>query len=115
MNNHKPTKKTYTYIFIGLLVLLAVIFYFYQSGKGDSSSTTLTETNVSDQAVGARILSLLNQISSLKIDAALFTQPTYMTLKDYTVEISPLPVGRVNPFAPIPGMPAASGSSAAGR
>ncbi|MFA6295650.1 MAG: hypothetical protein WC666_04555 [Candidatus Paceibacterota bacterium] len=104
MNNQKPPKKTQTYIFIGVLVLLAIIFYFYQSGKG-SSSDTLEEVDMSNQMVGANILNLLNQISSLKIDKKLFSEPTYMALKDYTVEITPISVGRANPFAPIPGVP----------
>ena len=89
-------------VIIGVVVLAIVYFYFSGSAPvTDSISTLQTQ---SANAVGTRILSLLNQIKSLHIDTSIFKDPAYQTLVDYSVEIPPLPVGRPNPFAPIPGV-----------
>lgn len=77
-------------------------------GPSVGTSSTLGEVNMQEQAVGARVLVLLNQINSLKIDKTLFSDPAYLSLRDYTIQVPSLPVGRANPFAPIPGMVSAT-------
>lgn len=101
MNTQKTSKKPY--IIIAVIVVIAVIVYFYYQGTITPASTTLSATDIADQAVGAQVLNLLHEITSLKIDTSIFKDPAYLTLRDYTVLIPSLPVGRVNPFAPLPG------------
>ncbi len=101
MNNQKSSKKS---ILISIaIVVIAVIGYFYYSGKSQGSDTSLlvATPNAEEQAVGARVLSLLNQIQSLHIDTTIFKNPAYQSLRDYTVSIPALNVGRYNPFAPL--------------
>ncbi len=112
MNNPKSSNKQY-YI-IGGIVVVALVAYFYWQGNTTSTGTaTLDQTNADNQVVGVKVFSLLNEIKSLKIDSTLFSDTAYMTLKDYSVEVPTLPVGRPNPFAPIPGVtnPSAQTSS----
>ncbi len=99
--NTKPSSNRTT---ISVLVIIALFglgyFYFYGSSS-TSSSDTLTASN--NALVGSQVLNLLNQIQSLRIDTSLFTDPGYLTLRDYTVPIPTVSVGRPNPFAPLPG------------
>lgn len=123
MNNKDKSSKT-TLIIIIVIVILAVGYYFYTSGDSastvdpNSSLVTMQDPNFNEtQVVGARVLSLLNQISSLKIDASLFEGATYKSLVDYTISIPEQNVGRPNPFAPLPGYvpPSSSRTTTRGR
>ncbi len=100
------------YITIAVLVAVALIGYFYWRGSQSSPDVSaLSEVSNEQQLIGAKVLSLLGEINSLKIDASLFSSPVYKTLRDYSVDIPILPVGRDNPFAPVPGVPNPSGEA----
>ncbi|MDB5238925.1 MAG: hypothetical protein JWO00_260 [Candidatus Parcubacteria bacterium] len=91
-------------IVVVIVVALAAVGYFYTQGSSvPAGSTGLTATNGSGD-VGLAEINLLNQIESIRMDSSLFQNPTYLSLKDYTVEIPSQNVGRPNPFAPIPGV-----------
>jgi hypothetical protein len=104
-----------TTIFIIVIVALAAIgFYLYRSGSMAPKSDTLDiQTDPEVQASATRVLNLLNQIRTLRIDGTIFKTAEYQTLQDYSVAIPPVEVGRVNPFAPIQGtvQPATATSS----
>ena len=94
-----------TYGAIVIVVLVFVLAYFYMSGDS-STSTANTGTLTAGStygAVGSSELSLLNQVRSLRIDTALFRDPVFLSLQDYSVSIPPENVGRPNPFAALPG------------
>ena len=103
MKTQHGSKKSI--LIIIAIVVLALIAYFYFSGNSSTNTqSNLTETQSANTAVvGARVLNLLRQIKSLKIDTSLFTDRAYLNLLDYSVEIPEVPVGRPNPFAPLPG------------
>lgn len=85
------------------MVLAAVVVYLYFLGdKGPTADSLLIGTDAG--GIGSVELSLLNQMKSLQIDTTLFRDPAYKALVDYTVAIEPEPVGRPNPFAPVPGV-----------
>lgn len=96
-------KKTNILIIVVVLLLGAAVYFYYSGAKAPESETL--EVNPEVQASAARVLLLLNQIKSLRIDPAIFKSAEYQALFDNTVEIAPLPVGRANPFAPLPGLP----------
>ncbi|MEK7464069.1 MAG: hypothetical protein AAB610_03050 [Patescibacteria group bacterium] len=106
MQKQQSSKKTF--FIVAIIIILALGAYFYFKGTPDSSSTSSLEaqdspTSIDAQAVGTRVLSLLNQINSLKIDASIFDSAVYNSLVDYTITIPEQNVGRSNPFAPISG------------
>ncbi len=103
MKPQPSSKKTLIAAIVAIVVLVLVYFYFSGSVPADTASALQAQ---SANVVGTRVLSLLNQIQSLRIDTRLFDATAYRTLVDYSVEIPETPVGRPNPFAPIPGMPA---------
>jgi hypothetical protein len=104
--NTKPSSTKSTLAVLLIIGLFGVAYYFYNSYM-PSSTDSITADN-SDSDVGAHVLSLLNQIQSLNIDSTIFKDPGFNTLVDYSVEIPPVPVGRPNPFAPLPGYPSQS-------
>jgi len=106
MNTHKSSKLPY--LITVLAIALLFLAYLYWSGSNGPESMTLEELDGSNQEVGVKVLNLLNEINSLNIDKQFFKDQAYQTLQDYTVEIPALPVGRSNPFSPVPGMPSIS-------
>jgi hypothetical protein len=85
-----------------ILIVLGGLVYFFMNGN-PLPNTGLLQSPSADvsSTIGTEILSLLNQIKSLEIDASVFSNPAYKTLVDYSVVVPPQPVGRPNPFAPV--------------
>lgn len=52
-------------------------------------------------AQSAEILTLLNDLKKLSFDEALFSDPRFRSLVDFSVEIAPEPKGKRNPFLPL--------------
>jgi len=102
MNTQKSSKKN-LFIAIAIIVVAGIAYFYYKGNSSSSSSSTLSVQGPDTTAVGSQVLTLLNQIRSLQIDSKFFTDPGYQTLRDYSVQIPPVSVGRTNPFAPLPG------------
>lgn len=85
-----------------IIVLSITVYYLFFAGSAPASNSLL-QAQPEGELVGAQVLSLLNQIQSLRIDSTFFQSPAYQSLVDYTVPIPAENVGRANPFAPIPG------------
>lgn len=99
---NQSSKKSW--IIIGIIIVTAILaYYMFFAGSGTPAAGGLLEAQPEGNLVGAEVLSLLNQIQSLKIDTAFFQSSAYRSLVDYTVAIPDQSVGRANPFAPIPG------------
>lgn len=89
-----------------VLVILAVIVYFYFKG-GEKPASTDGLVPAIDPEFSQRsekLLSLLAQVQSIKIDVQFFKSPLYQSFVDHSVEIPEQEVGRDDPFAPIPGL-----------
>lgn len=103
MNQQKSGTKS-TLIFIGIAIV-GLLIYFYNLGNTTDSSLNSLETQGSPESIGAlndgaKVLSLLNQVSSLQIDGSIFETAAFNSLFDYSIDIEPRSVGRSNPFAP---------------
>ncbi len=90
-----------TSIILIIIVVVGAFIYFYLNGNSNNNSALLqgSSPELSDN-ISMEVLALLNQIQSLKIDSAMFSEPVYRTLVDYSVPIPPQDIGRTNPFAP---------------
>lgn len=104
-NQTNSSKKT-TFIMIGIIVVAFLVFFYFSGSETPESASTLEQSMPGGATEAARVLNLLNQIQSLRIDTSIFEATAYQTLVDYTVTIPEVPVGRPNPFAPLPGVPA---------
>jgi len=101
-------------IFIIIIVVLLVMLAFWYLGNSSStagdSSLSVSQTS-SESADAQYIYNLLQQMSQVKLDDSIFSDPSFQNLKDNTVSFSAQPSGRNNPFAPIgtTGAPAQTG------
>lgn len=101
MNTQKSSSKS-IWIIVIIVVIAACAYFYFQGTAVPDTSGLLQSADTAD--VSAQVLGLLNQIQSLQIDTGLFKDPGYLTLRDYSVPIPTQGVGRINPFAPIPGV-----------
>ncbi len=101
MNQPISSSKKSAIAFVAILIIGAFIYFYTLGNPTDSSVSSITETeNAGQLEEGAKVLALLNQISSLKLDTTIFDNNIYKTLIDYTVEVPEQNVGRTNPFSP---------------
>jgi hypothetical protein len=110
----KHAKKIF--LIIGLFVFAALGSLFVPGGKSfaqDNQVTTQSAVSPSSET-GDQILALLQELNAIQLDSSIFTDPMFLSLKDYHVDLAPEPKQRDNPFAPI-GMdailPASQGSA----
>lgn len=113
----KPSSKKPIIISVAVILLVGLA-YFYFSGSPSNKESSLTAADAYQteaSLAGANVLVLLNKISSLHIDPAIFDSPVYKSLVDHTVIVPEQNVGKINPFlpffgrtAPPPALPPAS-------
>lgn len=84
----------------GVLVIAGFIAYSYFFTGGSQQALTV-ETPSSNAAVDADLITLLTTLKSIKLDAAIFSDPAFQSLQDFSQALVPEPIGRVNPFAPL--------------
>ena len=104
MQNQKTTSKG-KLIAIIIIVIVSLGLFFYFKGKPDVESLSSLEFLNSPEsgeakAASDRVVKLLNEINSLKIDDSIFESAVYKSLIDYTVAIPEQNIGKSNPFAP---------------
>ena len=102
--NTKPSSHKSMYTIAGIIIISAAAYFMFAPAVPQTDSLLQADpTNAEGNASSARVLSLLGQIKSLRIDTSIFKSEAYQSLRDYSVDIPELDVGRPNPFAPLPG------------
>lgn len=91
----KPMLKN---IIIGLTLIVAV-FVVYRFFAGDQEAALTSTAPITATAAEGDLLSLLLELRSITLSTDLLEDPTFLTLQDFTVDLTPEPVGRRNPFA----------------
>jgi len=95
----KQSKKIF--LIIGLFVFAALGMFFSGDKSFAQDSLISVETASNAAGTGEEILALLAEFSVIKLDDAIFTDPIFLSLKDYHVDLVQEPKQRDNPFAPI--------------
>jgi len=94
------------------VVVLGILFFAYNlffGGQKEDKNVLISGSNglgvtrnvAETQALGKQITQALVQIDSLNLDRSIFENSVFKTLMDRSESISPEPVGRKNPFAPL--------------
>ena len=88
-----------------ITVFLVLLFWGYGFLFGGDSNQALSVSAPAqiDSSVGQDLLLILAELRTLRLDDSVFTDKVFQSLKNFRVELSPEPVGRDNPFAPISG------------
>jgi len=101
---------------ISILIVLALLGagWYFLSGS-PAPAPTLTTTNVSGAtgtaAPDSTLVSTLLALRAVKLDGTIFSDPAFVSLKDFSTQIVPEPVGRDDPFAPLSVAPSTSASN----
>ena len=85
---------------IGVLILVVAFGGWYLFG-GSGGNDALVSTEVVTSASDSELVSTLIQLRAVTLSGTIFSDPVFMSLKDFGVQILPEPVGRPNPFAPL--------------
>ena len=96
-------------IFLDLLIVIAIPgllvygYYFIKSDEGiavlsSASPATVARPGQEGVELGAKTKAALVELNSIKFDESIFSDPTFLSLEDFTEEINPSPIGRDYPF-----------------
>lgn len=95
-------KKNQIIIVVLVIIVGFIAFNYLKSNSNDDSSSSIVAEKRATEFAGAReILSLLNRMSKVKLDDSIFSDKSFISFKDTTVVLSPQPIHRDNPFAPL--------------
>jgi len=89
---------------IVIIVIIGVILLIYGFSGSGSGGALLTSQNggVTGSVDERNIIRELNILKDIRLDGHIFQDPAYMSLHDFSRQIVPEPVGRPDPFAPLP-------------
>ncbi|TRZ50807.1 hypothetical protein D4R99_05360 [bacterium] len=98
----KQTKKTFLVAVIsGFLIFSSALIFGDKTLAQGSQISVESSTGGSPVETAGQILSLLQELNAIQLDDAIFTDPMFVSLKDYHVDLSEEPKQRSNPFAVI--------------
>lgn len=89
-------------IVIGTLAVVGFIGYTYltRDASIDESSLLIVESPTAS-GVDGDLLKALQQLRTIKLDSAIFSDPSFRSFEDFGTRLTPQSPGRPNPFAPI--------------
>ncbi|MDD4803595.1 MAG: hypothetical protein PHN69_00235 [Candidatus Pacebacteria bacterium] len=92
-------KKNIFIIGIVLITLFMAGYYLY--GKKTDDASLVEEIRKSESGDAKYIYNLLQKMSNVKLTDTIFSEPSFIGLRDNTVSLTSQEPGRNNPFAPI--------------
>ena len=97
------TKITKQIIIIVVIIIAAFVVYrmFFVGNAPSDTSLVADQTATQEFAEGQAILALLQNLSNVTLDNAIFSDKTFVSLVDFEKPIADQAVGRQNPFLPI--------------
>ncbi len=87
-------------IALGLAVILFVGYVVFIKG-GDESEISTTSFSQEAELETQELLATLGELESLDVEGRIFSDPLFMSLKDFRIDIGTQADGRANPFAPL--------------
>ncbi len=84
---------------IVVVAIIAALFFGLTILVGTPEERGVLTTGTGRPPVVEEIIGILQNLSTLTIDATIFEDPSYRTLDDFSVTITPQSQGKRNPFA----------------
>ncbi len=85
---------------VGVLLIGGAYLYFFPATPAQSPLSATTPASADEQ----QFLSLAGELDTVSFDSSIFTDPRFNSLVDLTIQVTPEPLGRSDPFAPLPGL-----------
>jgi hypothetical protein len=87
-------------VLVLVIVACAVGFFVYQNYFSGGEKELLVSSTPMDLG-SEELLTSLSSLKAVRLEASLFSDPIFLSLVDFGINIPPQPVGRPNPFAPL--------------
>ena len=84
------------------IVVLVVLFGAWYGLSSSGAPVPVLSSDTSEPVGDNSILSTLTTLQTITLKAAIFSDPAFATLQDFTTAIVSVPSGRPDPFAPLP-------------
>ena len=99
------------------LIIAGAVWYGFSGSSADSALLGTENANDTVSSEDQDIVTTLLKLRSVTLSGTIFASQAFLGLKDFSTDIVQEPVGRVNPFAPLPASasPSASGANNAGE
>lgn len=88
-------------VLLGVGGVLLAGFVWYSFLRDKETQLLKTEDITAPTAVDSDIVTVLLQLRAVSLSGTIFTDPAFLTLKDFGSQIMQEPNGRANPFAPL--------------
>ncbi len=85
---------------LSLFLLVLLIGGVYYGFFVDKNNNPLLTSELAPSADSQKLLVVLANLRTIKLDDALFDDPVFLSLSDYGVSLLPEAAGRHNPFLP---------------
>ncbi len=96
----KPNINSLFLIIAAIVVLGGLYWYFF---SGPAEQPTLSSGVVQDRAQ-VQFETLIGQLEPITFNSAVLSDARFTALVDLATPVTPEPAGRLDPFAPIPGV-----------
>jgi len=83
-----------------LILLIAAAWWGFTQNSSPGAGVLISTVATSSQ--DAQIVSVLLQLQAVQLNGTVLTDPGFLSLQDFTTQIVSEPIGRPNPFAPLP-------------
>ncbi len=95
--------KSNTVIVIVLTLVLAAGAYWYFF-VGSGNQPPLTTSAPTENAAQTQFQTLVSELQPISFNTAILSDPKFTSLVNLATPVSPEPTGRLDPFAPVPGV-----------
>lgn len=86
---------------IATIIVAAGAYWYFFTGTGNEPPVQEVST---DNEAQVRFQTLVSQLQPITFDTSIFSDPRFMALVDLKTPITPETAGRLDPFAPVPGV-----------
>jgi hypothetical protein len=84
---------------LGALIFGLLIYVYFNYIRSTEPTTPLTTS--AESVASPDLLATLSHLHTITLSDSIFSDPVFLSLTDFGVEIPPQNVGRPNPFAPL--------------
>lgn len=86
---------------IAALAVAAAAYWYFFTGTGNEPPLSVTAEN---SEVQARFEALVSQLQPITFNTGIFSDSRFAALVDLATPVAPETIGRLDPFAPVPGI-----------
>lgn len=88
-------------LIVATLVVAGGAYWYFFTGTGNEPPLTV---GTADNQAQSRFQTLVSELRSISFNTDIFSEPSFMALVDLTTPVTPETIGRLDPFAPVPGV-----------